>query len=74
MDGLLFDTIEYIDTDIAADVLKDLTCRQCDNQFDYGRGHFYCKARKSGRTNNGYLRCKSNQPACILFTPKDNAK
>ena len=25
MDGLLFDPIEYIDSDIAADVLKDLT-------------------------------------------------
>lgn len=73
MDGLLFDPIEYTDPGIRA-AMDGKTCRKCDHRFDYGRGHFYCSVRNSGRTNNGYLRVRSDNPACILFTPKDNAK
>lgn len=32
------------------------------------------EARKSGRTKSGYLRVRCDQPACILFTHKDNEK
>ena len=77
MDGLLFDPIEYIDTNIAAMVLKDLTCRQCGNSFrcsTFAEPGWFCKERKSEKTQNGHLRVKTNQPACILFTHKDNAK
>ena len=69
MDGFLFDPIEFTDPGIIA-VMKGHTCRQCDHRINFGRGHFYCSARKSGRTNNGYLRVRSDQPACILFTIK----
>jgi hypothetical protein len=75
MDGLLFDPIEYIDTDIAADVLKDLTCRQCDHRIRYRQGSkifSYCGAKYSGRTSIKLLKVKACQPACILFTYKDN--
>lgn len=77
MDGLLFDPIEYTDTNIAADVLKDLTCRQCANNFrcsTLAEPGYFCKQRFSKKTNNGHLRIKLNQPACILFTHKDNGK
>lgn len=73
MDGLLFPLEDYTDERIRS-IMEGNTCRQCGHRFDYGRGHFYCSVRNSGRTNNGYYRCKSNQPACILFTHKDNAK
>lgn len=77
MDGLLFDTIEYIDTDIAADMLKDLTCRQCAGSFrcsTIAEPGWFCKEHLSNKTRNGHLRIKLNQPACILFTHKDNEK
>lgn len=77
MDGLLFDTIEYIDTNIAANVLKDLTCRQCAGSFrcsTLAEPGWFCKEHLSNKTRNGHLRIKLNQPACILFTPKDNEK
>ena len=77
MDGLLFDTIEYIDPNIAADVLKDLTCRQCGHSFrrsTLAKPGWFCKVRSSKKTEHGELRVKTNQPACILFTHKDNEK
>lgn len=73
MDGLLFDPTAYIDTNIAAVVLKDLTCRQCANGFrcsTLAKLGWFCKKRSSKKTLNGYLRIKLNQPACILFTKK----
>lgn len=73
MDGLLFPIEGYTDERIRA-IMQDKTCRICGNRFNTGRGHFYCKARKSGRTDCGYLRVRSEQPACILFTHKDNAQ
>ena len=77
MDGLLFDQTEYIDANIAADVLKDLTCKQCGNSFrrsTLAKPGWFCKVRPSKKTEYGELRVKTNQPACILFTHKDNAK
>lgn len=73
MDGLLFNTTEYIDTNIAAVVLKDLTCRQRANGFrcsTLAEPGWFCKERFSNKTRNGKLRIKLNQPACILFTKK----
>lgn len=77
MDGLLFDPTEYIDTNIAADVLKDLTCRQCANSFrrcTLAKPGWFCKVRFSKKTLHGELRIKTNQPACILFTKKNDTK
>lgn len=72
MDGLLFDPIEYTDPGIRA-VMDGKTCRQCGHRLRACWGHAsYCEARKSNRTLNGLLKIKANQPACILFTPKDN--
>jgi hypothetical protein len=79
MDGLLFDPIEYTDPGIRA-TMDGKTCRQCANRQSIRQGHDglnrvqICEARKSGRTKSGYLRVRCDQPACILFTHKDNAK
>lgn len=73
MDGLLFPLEDYTDERIRS-IMEGNTCRHCANRFDAGRGHFYCSAIKSKLTKNGFFRVKSNQPACILFTHKDNAK
>ena len=74
MDGLLFDPVEYTDTEIRA-VMEGKTCRQCGHRLRDCGGHAsYCEARKSNLTLNGHLKIKTNQPACILFTHKDHAK
>ena len=77
MDGLLFDPVEFTDANIAAEVLKELTCRQCANSFrrsTLAKPGWFCKVRCSKKTMYGELKVKNNQPACILFTHKDNAK
>lgn len=77
MDGLLFNPSEYIDTSIAASVLENLTCKQCANCFrrsTLAKPGYFCKVRLSKKTLHGELRVKTNQPACIRFNNKDNAK
>lgn len=77
MDGLLFDPTEYTDTGIAAGVLKEATCRKCTNSYRgtvLSKPAWYCKVRKSEKTFSGQLKVKTNQPACILITNKDNKK
>ena len=79
MDGLLFDPTEYTDPGIRA-IMEGFTCRQCANRITKRQGYDgrnrvqICEARKSGRTLSGQLRVRCDQPACILFTHKDNAK
>lgn len=77
MQETLFPIEDFTDTGIAAKVLKEQTCRQCGNSFrcsTLAEPGWFCKERKSEKTQNGHLRVKTNQPACILFTHKDNAK
>lgn len=74
MQETLFPIEDYIDTAIAANVLKELTCRQCANSFRHytlARPGWFCKVRRSNKAQSGELRVKTNQPACILFTHKD---
>ena len=79
MDGLLFDPIEYTDPGIRA-VMDGKTCRQCGHRQASRQGYEgrsvvqVCNARKSNLTKSGHLRVRVNQPACILFTHKDNGK
>ncbi len=73
MDNTLFDIEEYTDPDLVR-IMSGHTCRGCANRFDAGRGHFYCSATKSKLTKSGFLRVRTNQPACILFTHKSNPK
>ena len=77
MQETLFPIEDYTDANIAAEVLKELTCRQCANSFrrsTLAKPGWFCKVRRSKKTQYGELRIKTNQPACILFTQKDNAK
>lgn len=73
MENTLFDIEEYTDPSVVR-IMSGHTCRGCGNRFDAGRGHFYCSAINSKLTKSGFLRVRSNQPACILFTHKDNSK
>ena len=79
MVGYLFDIEEYTDPEVRKIMLGN-TCRHCANRQTIRQGHDglnrvqICEARKSGRTKSGYLRVRCDQPACILFTHKDNAK
>lgn len=56
------------------------TCRQCGHRQTSRQGYEgrnrvqICGARKSNRSKSGQLRISCDQPACILFTHKDNAK
>ena len=74
MDGLLFPLEDYTDERIRA-IMAGHTCRQCGNRVRscYARGS-YCSVTASRQTKNGLLKVKANQPACILFTNKNNAK
>ena len=77
MQETLFPIEDFTDTGIAAKVLKELTCRQCADSFrcsTLAEPGWFCEKRFSKKTMNGHLRIKLNQPACILFTHKDNAK
>lgn len=79
MDGYLFDIEEYTDPEVRK-IMQGNTCRHCANRQSIRQGNDglnrvqICEARKSGRTKSGYLRVRCDQPACILFTHKDNAK
>ena len=75
MDGLLFPIEDYTDERIRT-IMAGNTCRHCAHRirYEYSKGTFYCEAHPSGRTTCGLLKIKANQPACIRFTNKDNAK
>ena len=52
------------------------TCRQCYHRQGWqcgGRVIQYCHARHSNRTDNGLLKIKVTNPACVLFKDKDEA-
>ena len=83
MDGLLFNPEDYTDENVRT-IMQGHTCRQCAyrstvRQGNCGMGNparkvSVCEAHKSGRTKSGLLRVRVDQPACIMFTSKDNAK
>lgn len=79
MENTLFDIEEYTDPEVRR-IMQGNTCRHCANrqtvrQGQEGRSRLsVCTAHKSGRTKSGYLRVRVDQPACILFTNKNNAK
>lgn len=77
MDGYLFDIEELTDRRIR-EAMANHYCRQCGNLLrTCGKPKnaiLYCQVRKSGRSKNGLLKVKSNQPACILFTNQNDAK
>lgn len=76
MDGYLFDIEEYTDPEVRK-IMQGNTCRHCANRQSKLQGRSrvqICEAHKSGRTKSGQLRVRCDQPACILFTHKDNAK
>lgn len=71
MDGTLFNIEEFTDPALVR-IMSGNTCRQCGNRFI--RKCSYCHARPSKQTKTGFLKVKANQPACILFTNKNNAQ
>lgn len=79
MDGFLFPIEDYTDERIRS-IMEGNTCRHCAHRQASRQGYDglnrvqICEARKSGRTKSGHLRVRCDQPACILFTHKDNAK
>lgn len=79
MDGYLFDIEEYTRDDVRA-IMQGRTCRQCANRIHQQQGfdnHVHvtvCKVRKSGLTKSGMLKVRANQPACILFTLKNDKR
>ena len=79
MDGFLFDIEDYTDTEVVR-IMQGHTCRQCAYRLTVRQGQegrnrvSVCEARKSNRTKSGQLRVRVDQPACILFSHKNNAK
>lgn len=79
MQETLFPIEDYTDSE-AVRIMQGHTCRQCAHRLTARQGCDglnrvqICEARKSGRTKSGYLRVRCDQPACILFKHKDNAK
>lgn len=79
MQETLFPIEDFTDSE-AVRIMQGHTCRHCANRQSIRQGYDglnrvqICEARKSGRTKSGYLRVRCDQPACILFTHKDNAK
>jgi hypothetical protein len=73
MDGTLFNIEDYTDERVRR-IMQGKTCRTCDNRVrhEYSKSTYYCKAHESGRTANGLLKVKANQPACIRYTNQDN--
>ncbi|MBO7477542.1 MAG: hypothetical protein J6U04_06365 [Salinivirgaceae bacterium] len=69
----LFDMQELTEQRIR-NIMANRTCRQCANRQtwnnDTARSVQICTARRCGRTASGYARCRTNQPACILFELK----
>ena len=83
MDGFLFNPEDYTDPKVRS-IMQGNTCRKCAYRKTVRQGNCgmssparkvsVCEAHKSGRTASGLLRVRVDQPACILFTSKDNAK
>lgn len=79
MDGFLFDIEDYTDTEVVR-IMQGHTCRTCANRMKVMQGNEgsnkvqACAVRKSNRTKSGQLRVRVDQPACILYTSKNNAK
>ena len=76
MENTLFDIEEYTDPEVRR-IMQGNTCRHCANRKTIRQGQSrlsVCLAHKSGRTKSGYLRVRVDQPACILFTNKNNAQ
>ena len=76
MENTLFDIEEYTDPEVRR-IMQGNTCRHCANRRVIRQGQSrlsVCLAHKSGRTKSGYLRVRVDQPACILFTNKNNSK
>lgn len=79
MQETLFPIEDYTDERVRT-IMSGHTCRHCAHRQTSRQGYEgrcrvqICEARKSGRTKSGYLRVRCDQPACILFTHKDNAK
>lgn len=74
MDEYLFDIEKYTDQTVVR-IMAGHTCRECGHrQTKPYRETSYCDAHGSRRTKNGMLKIKANQPACILFTHKNNAQ
>ena len=73
-DGTLFDIEEFTDPAVRR-IMAGHTCRECGHRVVkcYSETS-YCNAHGSRRTQNGMLKVKANQPACILFTNKNNSK
>ena len=74
MDGTLFNIEDYTDERVRS-IMQGKTCRTCANRrrsrAEWGES-YYCIAHSSGLTNSGQLKVKTNQPACILYTDKNN--
>ena len=72
MDGFLFDIEKFTDQTVVR-IMAGNTCRKCAHRIvkPY-RETSYCDAHGSRRTKNGMLKIKANQPACILFTNKND--
>ena len=78
MDGLLFNPEDYTDPELVR-IMGGHTCRQCAyrttiRQGSCGRKVSICEAHKSGRTKSKKLRVRVDQPACLLFTNKNNGE
>lgn len=72
-DGTLFDIEEFTDPTVCR-IMAGHTCRECGHRVvKCYRETSYCNAHGSRRTQNGMLKVKANQPACILFTNKNNS-
>lgn len=78
MQGVLFDIEEFTDPKVRR-IMQGHTCRQCAHRIAVRQGRdkrvrvWVCDAIHSGRTKSGMLRVRVDQPACILFTHKDNS-
>lgn len=52
-------------------VMKEEKCKSCKYftwiEYYSSRKIFYCKLRKSNRTENGLLKIKANQEACFGY-------
>lgn len=79
MDEFLFPIEEYTDERVRS-IMDGNTCRNCAHRQTVKQGYdgknrvSVCECRKSRRTKSGLLRVRVDQPACILFTHKNNAK
>lgn len=79
MENTLFDIEEFTDPAVVR-IMQGNTCRICAHRIPVHQGQdqhvrvWVCDARPSGRTKSGLLRVRVDQPACILFTNKNNAQ